>query len=741
MSKGEKSPPLSFREFRQLQWLLGCLLVLVSTGAVLFLDVEAWGTVAVAAAGALAALFNPRLPSHVPRWLHRASFPLIASAFMLDFWWNGELLPALIRLDLLLMLYRSISYRGRREDLQLILLGLFLLVVAGVLTVSIAFAAQLLLFTVCALALLLVITIADDAEEPHASGEDIVSAEDGVPAWAAHVSWRRLMGRVRAVTNWRFALLGCALFAGVVVVSGILFVSIPRFQIENSLFLERFISRKARTGFSETVRFGQVSEIMQDNGLALSVDISDPAEMPATPYFRMLVLDEYIPEGGFRLSSRLRQELGYSERNASSIRGTRRLRLGEPVVWTFYLEAGVSRFLPVPGPFVSLRLREPHPVQYSNRLHIASLRQEPVSMLAYRMEYPVALPRISDPEFASRFRGSTRESDGKYRFASRLFLEQPADKEARKQLAKMGSSLAGGSGLSAEEYARRVSEWLARNHGYSLSPRIPAGRGDPLVRWIDSREPGHCELFAGSLVLLARAAGYPARVIVGFKGGTWNAFANGLTVRNSDAHAWCEIWDGEGAWLRVDPTPGAALEEAATAGSDIRERRLDRSWSARLNSLRVFWYRRIVNFDQRTQTEAIQSIKETLQVSRQWAFDRVERTLRAIKAAVLAPWTPRRAAYAILAAVLAGTGAWAWFSLRTRWRWSPLGSSRPDPVRREAGRWLRRLEKTGAFGPKTDAVRQSLQRLRYGAPGTWPAPGPVFHAARQAARRSRKQRK
>jgi transglutaminase-like putative cysteine protease len=677
----------------------------------------------------------------VPRWLHRASFPLIASAFMLDFWWNGQLLPALIRLDLLLMLYRSISYRGRREDLQLILLGLFLLVVAGVLTVSIAFAAQLLLFTVCALALLLVITIADAAEEPPASGNAVTSVADGIPAWAAHVNWLRLLGRVRAAMDWRFALLICALFAGVILVSGILFVSIPRFQIENSLFLERFISRKARMGFSETVRFGQVSEITQDNDLALSVDISDPAEMPATPYFRMLVLDEYIPEGGFRLSSRLRQELSYSERNASSIRGTRRLRLGEPVVWTFYLESGVSRFLPMPGPFVSLRFREPHPVQYNNRLHIASLRQEPVSMLAYRMEFPVALPRISDPEFAGRFRSSTRESDGKYRFASRLFLEQPADKEAREQLAKVGTSIAGGSDLTAEGYSRRVAEWLARNHGYSLSPRIPAGRGDPLVRWINSREPGHCELFAGSLVLLARAAGYPARVIVGFKGGTWNAFANGLTVRNSDAHAWCEIWDGEGAWLRVDPTPGASLEEEATAGSDIRERRLDRSWSARLNSLRVFWYRRIVNFDQRTQMEAVQSIKETLQVSRQWAFDRVEKTLRRVKAAVLAPWTVRRAAYSALVVALAGTGAWAWLYLRTRWRWSPLKASRPNPVRREAGRWLRRMDKTGVSGTETDAVRQSLQRLRYAAPDTWPDPGPVFRAARQAARLSRRQRK
>ena len=83
------------------------------------------------------------------------------------------------------------------------------------------------------------------------------------------VDWPRLFRRVREVADWRVLTLGAGLFAGVVVLSALLFLAIPRFQIENSLFLERFISKKARTGFNDSVRFGEVTEIQQDNSVAL----------------------------------------------------------------------------------------------------------------------------------------------------------------------------------------------------------------------------------------------------------------------------------------------------------------------------------------------------------------------------------------------------------------------------------------------------------------------------------------
>jgi hypothetical protein len=752
-------PQLGLHELQQLQWLLGGVLALFSTWTVFYLDVEDWTVVALTTAGVAAALVWPNLPARVPTWVHRLAFPAISLLFLYDLWNTGQLLPALVRLDLLLILYRGISYRTRRDDLQLIVLGLFLVVMAGVITVSIAFAMQIVVFTACALALLLVVTLTDAAQ---AGGpRPPLPAPNVKPPWVAHLNWRRLLRRGREVVDWRVLALGGALFAGVVMVSGLLFLAIPRFQLENSLFLDRFISKKARTGFSESIRFGDVTEIMQDNGLALSIDVADPRQMPATPYLRMIVLDEYVPEGGFRLSAGLRRGSLANERTLAQFRGSEPIRRREPVYWTFYLEPGVSRFLPLPGAFELLRFREPQNFYFSPVLQVVALRLEPAIMTAYQVENPVPAATVPDAGFARSLQNTPREANSGVRTLSRLMLALPPGNADRVKLAYLVTDIAGAGSetpaarhLPAAEFARRASEWLARQHTYSLNSRTPSGAGDPLVRWLESGEPGHCELFAGAFVLLARTAGYPARLVVGFKGGTWNGFSNNLTVRNRDAHAWAEIWNGEGAWLRVDPTPGATsvVGDNEPAGAAALDRRLDLSWSARLESLRIFWYRRIVNFDQRSQLETLQAVKGATQQAGLRVRAAMVRWLRWFQAWRAQPWDGWRITrVAAVVAALAGAG-WAWrsFGLSWRWRWNRRGRRREDPVRRAAGRWLQKIAENGEWKPESlrpraesgdrkpessEMVRVTaeLQRLRYGARATWPEPGAVFRRARRAA--------
>ena len=73
-----------------------------------------------------------------------------------------------------------------------------------------------------------------------------------------------------------------------------------------------------------------------------------------------------------------------------------------------------------------------------------------------------------------------------------------------------------------------------------------------------------------------RAAGVPARVVAGYQGGEVNPIDGYLTVRQSDAHAWAEIWvEGQG-WERVDPTAAVApsrieqgIEAALPAGDPL----------------------------------------------------------------------------------------------------------------------------------------------------------------------------
>ena len=69
----------------------------------------------------------------------------------------------------------------------------------------------------------------------------------------------------------------------------------------------------------------------------------------------------------------------------------------------------------------------------------------------------------------------------------------------------------------------------------------------------DTRQ-GFCEHFASAFVFLMRAAGVPARVVTGYQGGDLNPVDGKFTVRQSDAHAWTEVFIGGRGWIRVDPT-------------------------------------------------------------------------------------------------------------------------------------------------------------------------------------------
>lgn len=738
-----RRPQLTLDELHQLKWLLGGVLTLLAVWTVFYMDVEAWTLMTVTTAATLATLIWPTLPARLPRFAHTLAFPVMVAIFIGDLWLRSEVLPAIVRLDMLLLLYRNLTYRQRRDDLQIIVLGLFLIVVAGVLTVSLIFAGQLLIYTACALGFLFVITLTESAD----GGAKQAPDEDAKwipPPWAVHANWRHLLRRLRAVADWRVMGLGAVLFAGVIAVSALLFLAIPRFQLENSMFLDRFISKKARTGFSDTIRFGDVTEIQQDMGIALSVDVTDQTQIPASPYWRMLVLDDYR-DGAFRLSIPLRNQAFGPERTGAQLRGEARPRLGAAVYWTFYLESGVSRYLPLLGPFESLRFREPQNFRWSPGLNALALREEPVTMTAYRVESFTGSELLADPAFTKLWRerqlGVTGRNLSQVRTieADRARLTQLV-----REITEPGTPAGTEAKRSAADFAQRASTWLRTRHGYSLTPTIPSGEGDPLVRWAASREAGHCELFAGSFVLLARTAGFPARVITGFKGGSWNGYSNNFTIRNSDAHAWAEIFDAPaGGWLRADPLEVAGAAQAQNdQGAAAFARRLDRSWAARLDSLRVFWYRRIVNFDQRSQVETLKAVKDATEQSGRRLREALARAVATVKEWVTGSWDVRRTVKTgSLVLLVAGI---IWVAREFGWSWwrgllRRATGRHENPVRREAGRWLEKITVDQAGAPGAGQVRADLQRLRFGAPGTWPEPERVFRQARQVSRTARRQ--
>ena len=253
-----------------------------------------------------------------------------------------------------------------------------------------------------------------------------------------------------------------------------------------------------------------------------------------------------------------------------------------------------------------------------------------------------------------------------------------------------------------------------------------------MVRWIDSKAEGHCELFSGAFVLLARTAGFPARVVTGFKGGTWNGYSNNFTIRNSDAHAWAEIWDAKSeSWLREDPLERGTTAARTETQSGGAGGRADRSWSARFDSLRVFWYRRIVNFDQQTQIETAKAVRDAAANSGKAIRDWFSNIGSAIKEFFSTPWnTARWKGVGISVAALAAL-VWLGRSLTLGIRGMRNRQRGLDPVRLEAGRWLTRLKESD------DPVVGALRRIRFGRKESWGPVEPIFREARRAAKQVR----
>ena len=87
---------------------------------------------------------------------------------------------------------------------------------------------------------------------------------------------------------------------------------------------------------------------------------------------------------------------------------------------------------------------------------------------------------------------------------------------------------------------------------YTLLP--PLLHDNPVDEFLFDTRQGFCEHYSSSFAFLMRAAGIPARVVTGYQGGEINPAGGYMIVRQSDAHAWTEVWLKGRGWVRTDPT-------------------------------------------------------------------------------------------------------------------------------------------------------------------------------------------
>ncbi|HSO44365.1 MAG TPA: transglutaminase-like domain-containing protein, partial [Rhodoferax sp.] len=119
------------------------------------------------------------------------------------------------------------------------------------------------------------------------------------------------------------------------------------------------------------------------------------------------------------------------------------------------------------------------------------------------------------------------------------------------------------SGADNAQWVAVVMERLrSGGYRYTLEPGV-YGQHSADEFWFD-RKLGFCEHIASSFVILMRALNVPARIVTGYQGGERNTVDDFWTVRQSDAHAWTEVWLPGQGWQRVDPTSAVAPSRTGT---------------------------------------------------------------------------------------------------------------------------------------------------------------------------------
>lgn len=169
---------------------------------------------------------------------------------------------------------------------------------------------------------------------------------------------------------------------------------------------------------------------------------------------------------------------------------------------------------------------------------------------------------------------------------------------------------------SDEEYTRIVLDWFRANGlEYTLEPGVTSI--DSVDTTLFDSKRGFCGHFASAYANLMRAGGVPARIVTGYLGGEWNPVGGYLIVRQSEAHAWTEVWLEPQGWTRIDPTAVVAPERLQRGVFELLAgslpaastfvhntpalRRLVLTW----DGLNQWWQENVVEFNLRAQLDLL----------------------------------------------------------------------------------------------------------------------------------------
>jgi transglutaminase-like putative cysteine protease len=320
-----------------------------------------------------------------------------------------------------------------------------------------------------------------------------------------------------------------------------------------------------RTGLGDSMAPGTMQELLIDDTPAFRVAFAGKAPPRPDMYWRGPVLWQFDGSAWTR-----------PERLASSPPSDVQT-IGAPISYEVALEPSQRHWLLA----LDVPLSVPDGAVRGADMSLVS-RAPIIDLLRYEM---TSSPRyVLEPQLSPEHR--------------RLALQLPADFDPQaRELAQRWRMQ-----FRDKEYIVRAAlDLFHKDFSYTLNAPLLAR--DSVDDFLFGTKRGFCEHFASAFTFLMRAAGLPARVVTGYQGGYYNRAGDYWVVRQSDAHAWSEVWlDGRG-WVRVDPTSAVSpqrvqLGARAAAGETAPWYQADWLLATRnqLDLVNRFWNSAVVQF-------------------------------------------------------------------------------------------------------------------------------------------------
>lgn len=374
----------------------------------------------------------------------------------------------------------------------------------------------------------------------------------------------------------------------------VLFLGVPRI---GPLWAMPAPDDVATSGVSDELAPGGITGLGMSDELAFRVGSDDEVPSASSLYWRGLALDRF--DGSrWRRSRGSRRAMDRSPLEpASSETGTGEASLDYELIMEPSGQRWIYALYPVSDANGALRM------------------DRNMSLYAERPILQRERFRLSTMSGQQMQRGS---ADGTDRLRA---LRLPGEGEPRSRALAAGWRAAD---LTDRQRVQEALDWFGnRPFVYTLEP--PAyGEEDGIDAFLFDGQAGFCGHFASAFTYLMRAAGVPARVVVGYQGGERNPYEDYLMVYQYNAHAWTEVWlEGQG-WTRVDPTATVAPERielgaeawlqayGERSGLDSLGGGRNNPWlnalRLRLDSLDYAWNRWVINFDSESQFNLLESL-------------------------------------------------------------------------------------------------------------------------------------